>query len=142
MKRLLVISLAALACLLGLPPTTASAQYYRPLGAPNYGPGYRAPLSPYLNLLRGGDPAANYFLGVIPEFERRSNDRTFRSAIRDLDERERTAQVAEAEGLLNPLPSTGHATAFQNTVGYFGQFTPRTPPAQGAGAAVMPKAKR
>jgi hypothetical protein len=143
MKRLLAISLVALAALLGLSPGTASAQYYRPLGPPNYGPGYRAPLSPYLNLLRGGDPAANYFLGTVPEFERRSNDRVFRSALRELDERERerVVQTAETEGLLTPLPSTGHPTAFMNTASYFGQFTPRTPPPQGAGAP-MPKAKR
>ena len=31
------------------------------------------PLSPYLNLLRGGDPAANYFLGVRPEQQRRTD---------------------------------------------------------------------
>ena len=28
--------------------------------------GYRPPLSPYLNLLRGGDPAINYFYAVRP----------------------------------------------------------------------------
>jgi len=31
----------------------------------------RPALSPYLNLLRGGDPAANYYLGVMTEFDRR-----------------------------------------------------------------------
>lgn len=29
-------------------------------------PNYRPPLSPYLNLLRGGDPAINYFYAVRP----------------------------------------------------------------------------
>jgi hypothetical protein len=31
-------------------------------------------LSPYLNMLRGGDPAANYFLGTLPDFQRRQED--------------------------------------------------------------------
>jgi hypothetical protein len=29
-------------------------------------PGYRPPLSPYLNLLRGGDPSINYYYAVRP----------------------------------------------------------------------------
>ncbi len=28
-------------------------------------------LTPWLNMVRGGNPAANYFLGVLPEFDRR-----------------------------------------------------------------------
>ena len=38
---------------------------------PAYGPGYQTQLSPFLNLLRGGDASANYFLGVVPEQQRR-----------------------------------------------------------------------
>src|SRR5216684_7044894 len=61
-----------------------------------YGPGLVSPynssftrpgpnLSPYLNLLRGGgNPAANYYLGVIPEVERRNNAAAFRAGIQDL----------------------------------------------------------
>jgi len=29
-------------------------------------------LSPYLNLVRGGNPAVNYYLGVLTEFDRRA----------------------------------------------------------------------
>ena len=62
---------------------TGRAQTYGPQPAPQYPPqspqqsmpgtagvampsGYRPPLSPYLNLLRGGDPAINYFYAVRP----------------------------------------------------------------------------
>jgi hypothetical protein len=38
-----------------------------PVGAPYSRPA----LSPYLNLLRGGDAAANYYLGVLTEYDRR-----------------------------------------------------------------------
>jgi hypothetical protein len=41
------------------PPSSRQAPYTRPA------------LSPYLNLLRGGDPAANYYLGVLTEQDRR-----------------------------------------------------------------------
>src|SRR5713226_9128309 len=75
---------------------TANAQYpgspvqggaYGGFGAGNpYG---RPQLSPYLNLLRGGSPAANYYLGVVPERERRANAALFGSAISDLEWRTR-----------------------------------------------------
>ena len=57
--------------------TTAGAQTtrYGPRLPPQYGPGFRPALSPYLNLLRGGDISSNYYLGVNPEFQRR-DDRT------------------------------------------------------------------
>ena len=59
----------------GLGAAPAAAQYpqypYAPGPAPgNFLPNYynRAsqPLSPYLNLLRGGNPGVNYFYGVRP----------------------------------------------------------------------------
>ena len=50
---------------------TAAAQpsVYSPV------PTYSSPrpaLSPYLNLLRGGDPASNYFMGVLPNQDLRA----------------------------------------------------------------------
>jgi hypothetical protein len=78
-----------------------------------------------LNLLRGGDPASNYYLGVVPERERRRNDALFRSSILDLEQR--TQQLAEAEEF-TPLRSTGHATAFGNTSTYFGSTGPQQAP--------------
>jgi hypothetical protein len=90
-------------------------------------------------MLRGGDPSANYFLGVVPERERRRNDAYFRSSIFDLEQR--TQQLAEAEEAFVPLRSTGHATAFGNTSTYFGttgvqQATAVRPPIQQAARPV------
>src|SRR6516165_2454005 len=52
---------------------------FRPIGPPAWGPGGQPVLlSPYLNLIRGGDPAANFFLGTLAEFQRRQNAYDFR----------------------------------------------------------------
>src|SRR5258708_27378223 len=64
-------------------------------------------LSPYLNLLRGGNPAANYYLGVIPEVERRNNAAAFRAGIQDLSQRIENPP-AEGEELFPSLQQTGH----------------------------------
>src|SRR5258708_13669176 len=56
---------------------------FSPYARPNYVGSPRPVLSPYLNLLRGGNPAANYFLGVLPEFERRANAYHFGTPIQD-----------------------------------------------------------
>lgn len=134
--------------------TPAAAQLASPLGgygagyrpnapfnpSPAYGPGYQTPLSPYLNLLRGGDPSANYFLGVLPEQQRRTNARTFGTAIGGLQQQQRLDEARQqAAGpdadLFTPLPTTGHPAAFQNLGGYYpqtGNFrrTGQTQPAQ------------
>jgi hypothetical protein len=73
---------------------------FSPYARPNYVGSPRPVLSPYLNLLRGGNPAANYFLGVLPEFERRANAYQFSTLVVTV--------------------TTGHPTAFGNTAGYFG----------------------
>src|SRR5207247_6563256 len=61
-------------CALPIFPVSAQAPYYgQPYGGSyrSMGGGFGRPgLSPYLNMLRGGSPAANYYLGVVPEFER------------------------------------------------------------------------
>jgi hypothetical protein len=78
----------------------------------------RPQLSPYLNLLRGGNPAANYYLGVVPERERRANASLFGSAISDLEWRTRYGAGGELD-LGEPITSSGHPTAFLNTGSYF-----------------------
>jgi hypothetical protein len=128
------IGLAALAGLL-VAGTGAQAQNY----APGPSRSYLAPrgpnLSPYLNMLRGGDPAANYFLGVVPERQRRVNDRIFQSEIQDLMRRDEASATA---GLSDVLPPTGHRAVFNNTFTYFNSvgLRPATPqsPAGGGGA--------
>ena len=120
MKRL--ISAALLAIVLA-GTGTARAQF-QPPSAPNYGPGYRPQLSPYLNLIRGGDPAANYYLGTLPEFQRRANAQLFSTEISELDRR-LLGNVPTREQLFGQaLPSTGHVTTFGNTLYYFGANTP------------------
>ncbi|MFL5245100.1 MAG: hypothetical protein ACJ8FY_23605 [Gemmataceae bacterium] len=100
---------------------------FSPYARPNYSTGARPALSPYLNLLRGGNPAANYFLGVLPEFERRANAVQFSTAIQDLEQR--SAMVGDTGEPLAVTLTTGHPTAFGNTAGYFGN---------GAGQRVSP----
>jgi hypothetical protein len=128
MKHFVLAPLASFAGLLVLAAAPASAQMNYPIGPPAYGPNFSPMLSPYLNLLRGGDPAANYFLGVVPEYQRRINARAFGAAIQSLDQRvENPPATPEELELYTPLKSTGHGTAFNTTLNYFNTATPRFP---------------
>ncbi|MBY0528235.1 MAG: hypothetical protein K2R98_32900 [Gemmataceae bacterium] len=121
MNRQLILSLTALGVLVLAESGSAHAQsvYY---GGPNAVTPYGAPrLSPYLNLLRGGNnpaaPAANYYMGVVPEIERRANAQQFGNAIIGL-ERQVTG-LEETEDQFPTLPQTGHGSVFNNYSGYF-----------------------
>ena len=101
---------------------------YRPMGG--YG-GYggsgaygRPGLSPYLNMLRGGSPAANYYLGVVLEFERRALDVQYGSALIDLERRAAAPASGEDEDLLPSLPGTGHPAVFGYYQPYFNMGRP------------------
>jgi len=123
MKRFILASLTTLFGLLAA-SSSASAQFAYPIqGAQRY-PGWQTPLSPYLNLLRGGDPAANYFIGVVPEFQRRMDRNitygTLQSMGNMLPPR---PGIAEEDEFNAPMRSTGHPTAFGYTGGYFGAGT-------------------
>jgi hypothetical protein len=116
MKSLLA-SMTALALTLAGSAGTAFAQYgpiYRPGLYPYGTPG----LSPYLDLTRGGNRATNYFLGTIPEIERRRNTAVFGAAIQDLERRSVVTEPS-ADELVPTLPSTGHPVAFQNYYPYY-----------------------
>jgi hypothetical protein len=119
MNRLVCVSLAVL-----LTAASLARAQFQPPTAPNYGPGYRPQLSPYLNLLRGGDPAANYYLGTLPEFQRRANAQLFGSEISELDRRVFGTIPTEEQRLQQALPASGHPTAFGYTGYYFGGSTP------------------
>jgi hypothetical protein len=127
MKR---VSVIACLVLLGMVPALPAQQPYPPAyGRGTIGPYSRPTLSPYLNMLRGGSPSANYFLGVNPEFQRRANTATFSTAIEDLERRANENVVPEAEDLLPTLPGTGHPVAFNNLGSYFNATpTPRQAP--------------
>ena len=136
MKRLAL----ALPALLLLAPASASAQQYGYPGS--YANTLNRPqLSPYLNLLRGGNVASNYYLGTIPEQQRRANDAIFRAQIRTLETQPLIPAVTSPEDLFGPIPGSGHETAFLNYGGYYpqgariGQPVNRAapPPARGGG---------
>jgi hypothetical protein len=115
----------AAALLVGL-SGTANAQFPIP-GAPTWGPGYRPPLSPYLNLLRTGNgsvaAATNLYLGTYPEQQRRVNAAQFSSAIASLQRQTAPGQEEYPEpppvrsGTTPFLGNTG--PYFNNSMGYF-----------------------
>jgi hypothetical protein len=138
MRRLALTGLAAVGLLGFLTLGRASAQYsqfygpaYRPGGAyGSYGRGGPA-LSPYLNLTRGGNPAANYFLGVLPEIDRRATKAEVGTMISDLERRLENppAQPLVSDDVIGGLtggglPPTGHAAMFTNYSSYYGLTPP------------------
>jgi hypothetical protein len=122
-------------------PATVRAQYVPP-NRTGYRPYSRTLLSPYLNMLRGGDPAANYYLGVIPEMDRRVNYARVRNSILELEQQVDQLEeggVPVTPAITGTLPGTGHATTFLNTGNYFpGALTSRPMPQ----APQMPKLHR
>src|SRR5262245_45255303 len=150
-------SLASLALLVLATAVHAQPSSTYPYNLNLYGPGLVSPynstftrpgpnLSPYLNLLRGGNPAANYFLGVVPEVERRQNAALFSAGIQDLARRIEAPPEAAGEELFATLAQTGHPTQFFNYSYYFGGAGgPRPPqqlPAQSGVAPVPPRRGR
>lgn len=114
MKPLPLAWLAAVTGLL-LMTSSAPAQYGRSAGGGPYAYG-RPGLSPYLNLLRGGNPATNYYLGVLPELDRRANTTLFRSELDLLSQP--TPPPKTPEELLPSSPGTGHPAYFM----YYGSY--------------------
>jgi hypothetical protein len=114
MKRLLMVSVAAIGCLVGVMAGEAGAQYFNPTfrQTPGLFPYGRPGLSPYLDIIRGGNPAINYYLGTLPEFDRRANAIQFGGAISDLERRTalNSAMIDEEAG----LAPTGHPVYFMN----------------------------
>lgn len=81
--------------------------------------GYTRPpvLSPYLNLLRGGSPSANFFYGVVP-YENRGFDNPGSPRVTDLERR--LGSSSELEEIMPTLPGTGHVAGFMTMSPYFG----------------------
>jgi hypothetical protein len=131
MRRQLLAALAVGMVLAPFGAGGASAQSYM-RSTPNlYGRGYRPLLNPYLNLLRGGDPAVNYYLGTLPEIQRRQQAQLFRQEIDDL-ERKEGVRAKEEEEPITALSPTGAPASFGNTKLRFndtaGYFPPVTLP--------------
>lgn len=125
----------------------ASAQYnpYSPFtngGAGNrmmYNPYSGPTLSPYLNMLRGGNPAANYYMGVVPDRYQRTFDAQIRNNLFQLDSRAALSADLLDEGLL-PLRVTGHPAFFLNyspyyNIGVGNRYNPSNMAAQQRGGA-------
>jgi hypothetical protein len=106
---------------------------FSPLYRPGLYPAGTPGLNPYLDLTRGGNRAVNYFLGTLPEIERRRNAAQFGAAIYDFERRGPTTESL-AEDLVPTLPGTGHPVAFMSFYPYYNLGPPgpqatRTQPA-------------
>lgn len=106
-----------------------SSPFYQPPGAmPNiYNPANQ-PLSPYLNLLRGGNPGVNYYYGVRPGTVGGTGQSLGAPFTASGGNRQLFfPQLAGAPDPLQPreagpgdvLPPAGHPVVFNNTMGYF-----------------------
>jgi hypothetical protein len=111
-------------------PVWSQISPYRPAGTPIYTP----PVSPYLGLLGGGNPALNYYNTVRPLQD-------FANSINRLGAAQATTGRQSLLGQGYGIPTTGHPIYFQNYRQYFlttqgvraAGFAPYTP---GAGGGV------
>jgi hypothetical protein len=141
MRRVTLTVVAAVVLLVSFAADRARAQYsqfygpaYRPAGDfGSYGRGGPA-LSPYLNLTRGGNPAANYFLGVLPEISNRATRAEVGTMINDLNRRIEAPLPATLPGdevlaqlTGGGLPPTGHPAGFAIYGSYYGLQAPSMP---------------
>ena len=121
------IALGALA--LALVPAAARAQVpgqFNPNAyAPNMYNRQAQPLSPYLNLLRGGDAAVNYYYGVRPGTQPGAFTGMFNQSA--AGPRQTFFPVVDTLAGLTDDPQaamrvapTGHPVGFNNTLNYFG----------------------
>jgi hypothetical protein len=146
MKQLPLGSIASLGVLLlGATSNASAQQYYTPYPfqysqMPGLNPGGGPRLNPYLNFFRG-NPAVDYYLGAVPEIDRRRFQVQTRSQISGLEQQLNTPPIGDEDML--PLQSqTGHAVAFGNTAGYFsGGFTGRVSMGSRVPATTTPTAR-
>jgi hypothetical protein len=108
------LSLTVLVAALATGAAMAQAPAVSP--RPQVGAGSRPGLSPYLNLIRGGNTAANYYLGTRPEIQRRNDSITLRNTLNEIDQ--------QRQGNPVPAATTGTVVSFNNTQSFFGQSAP------------------
>jgi hypothetical protein len=139
MKRFILSPLVLCFTWLAFAGVSAKAQNVYPLVSPQLrGYGWQTPLSPYLNMLRGGDPAANYFIGVVPEFQRRQDRSLIYGSLQGLQMQMLPPPEANPANLYNFLPEAGHPTAFGYPGGYFATGSYVIGPPQGRPLAAPP----
>jgi hypothetical protein len=120
MKRLPLACAAALVFLLSAGVRPAAAQFGAQYGQPGYyNPYLNQPrLSPYLNIVRNGtNPAINYYLGTLPEVERRTAQAVYGNSILRLERQVTGLEATEDEFATQGV--SGHPAYFANTGGYF-----------------------
>jgi hypothetical protein len=135
MKRFILAAVIVVFAWLGLFSVPAAAQNTYPYMAPNYGPGYQTPLSPYLNLLLPGDPGVNYYGLVQPLFQARQSSNVTAQTIQSLMNQLPQPPGIFAEDFNAPMSATGHPTAINNTGSYFSTLTGQPFVSEGALAA-------
>ncbi len=125
MTRTRLLQLAACVSALWLTTSPVHAQqYYGGIGNLSRFGGATGPrLSPYLNLLRGGDQASNYYLGVLPERERRFDESVFSNRIRNLEQRRAVSDPITRTGddIIPPVPTAGAPIGSRTSASYFRQ---------------------
>ncbi|HZY88235.1 MAG TPA: hypothetical protein VFE78_25590 [Gemmataceae bacterium] len=105
-------------------PARAQFGYYSP---PQTSPFPRAPISPYLNLARGGNPAINYYGLVRPQQEFQQSIWGLQRQVSGLGQQALQGEAARSS------ETTGHPTRFLNYSHYF--------MSQGGGAGSFPGAR-
>jgi len=125
MKYLAIIALGTIV----LVPATSRAQVPGQVNPNSYAPNMynRAaqPLSPYLNLLRGGNTAVNYYYGVRPgtqpgAFTGMFNQPTTGPRQTFFPVVDTLAEATDEARDPTKVPPTGHPVGFNNTLNYFG----------------------
>ena len=104
------------------------------------------PLSPYLNLFRGNNPAVNYYYGVRPGTPAggwlgpTGGPAAMMPRLTFFPNAELLAPAEETEeGQRGGIPPTGHMAGFNNTMGYLGGLPgPALNTLQGAGGTSRP----
>jgi hypothetical protein len=114
-------------------PLPATAQVIGGFGRPPVNPIVRPAYSPYLNLLRGGDPAFNYYGLVRPQMD-------FMTNLQQLQQQSLLGQPTGPVDSAAVLLITGHRSQFMNFSHYYGQRIagPGTLPPSTVPAATVP----
>lgn len=120
----ILFAASLMALYLGVAPVAAQYQpTYQP-GTNRYGG--RARLSPYLNLIRNNDinvdAGINYFLGVVPERERRYDQQLTNQRIRSIEQE--IAAPPRSPDVLEEIPSVptaGRPVGARTSASYFKQ---------------------
>ncbi|MSR52073.1 MAG: hypothetical protein EXS09_02140 [Gemmataceae bacterium] len=126
--KILAVAAATLTSILLL-TTSASAQITGSTNGSGYAPNMSnrsaQPLSPYLNLLRGGNTAVNYFYGVRPGTQPSAFSAVFGQSgagprMSYFPGADTLADFSDDPRDASKVAPTGHGTTFNNTLNYFG----------------------